>query len=67
MNINIVRFASVVAASISLCAGEAIAAPIALGIMACMGVIDQEALLATCVLGELSLNGAVRSGEFTQK
>ena len=29
MNINIVRFASVVAASISLCAGEAIAAPIA--------------------------------------
>ncbi len=41
--------------------GPAFDLPIALGIMACMGVIDQEALGDVCVLGELSLNGAVRS------
>ena len=34
--------------------------PIALGILCCMGVIDQEALRDVCVFGELSLNGAVR-------
>ena len=34
--------------------------PIALGILACMGIIDGDALRGVCVLGELSLDGTVR-------
>ena len=40
--------------------GPAFDLPIALGILTCMGVIDQEALRDMCVFGELSLNGGVR-------
>ena len=40
--------------------GPAFDLPIALGTLACMGLIDQEALGGLCVFGELSLNGAVR-------
>ena len=40
--------------------GPAFDLPIALGILTCMGVIDQDALRDMCVFGELSLNGAVR-------
>ena len=40
--------------------GPAFDLPIALGILSCMGLIDQEALKGVCVLGELSLNGSVR-------
>ena len=40
--------------------GPAFDLPIALGILCCMGVIDQSALNGVCVFGELSLNGAVR-------
>ena len=34
--------------------------PIALGILACLGILDPEALKDVCVLGELSLDGTVR-------
>ncbi|PKM95700.1 MAG: magnesium chelatase [Firmicutes bacterium HGW-Firmicutes-1] len=34
--------------------------PIAVGILACMEVVNEEALLKTLILGELSLNGDVR-------
>ena len=34
--------------------------PIALGMLCCMGLIDQEAARETCVFGELSLDGSVR-------
>ena len=40
--------------------GPAFDLPIALGMLACMGLIDQEALRGVRVFGELSLNGAVR-------
>ncbi|MBR1822409.1 MAG: YifB family Mg chelatase-like AAA ATPase [Clostridia bacterium] len=40
--------------------GPAFDLPIALGMLACMGLIDQAALEDVCVFGELSLNGAVR-------
>jgi magnesium chelatase family protein len=40
--------------------GPAFDLPIALGILSCMGVIDQQALDGLCVFGELSLNGGVR-------
>lgn len=40
--------------------GPAFDLPIALGMLACMGLIDQAALNRLCVFGELSLNGAVR-------
>ena len=40
--------------------GPAFDLPIALGMLACMGLIDQAALNGLCVFGELSLNGAVR-------
>ena len=40
--------------------GPAFDLPIALGILCCMGVIDQQALEGLCVFGELSLNGGVR-------
>jgi len=41
--------------------GPAFDLPIALGILCCMGVIDQQSLEGLCVFGELSLNGSVRS------
>lgn len=34
--------------------------PIALGILCCMGVIDQESLSSSLIVGELSLDGSVR-------
>ena len=40
--------------------GPAFDLPIALGILSCMGVIDQQSLEGLCVFGELSLNGSVR-------
>ena len=40
--------------------GPAFDLPIALGILSCMGVIDQEKLKDVCVIGELSLDGSVR-------
>ena len=40
--------------------GPAFDLPIALGILACMGLIDQARLDGLCVFGELSLNGGVR-------
>ena len=40
--------------------GPAFDLPIALGILACVGVVDQEALDGLCAFGELSLNGGVR-------
>ncbi len=40
--------------------GPAFDLPIALGMLACIGLIDQSALDGLCVFGELSLNGAVR-------
>ena len=40
--------------------GPAYDLPIALGLLACSGVIDPEALRGVCVLGELSLDGSVR-------
>ncbi|MBQ6594462.1 MAG: YifB family Mg chelatase-like AAA ATPase [Clostridia bacterium] len=41
--------------------GPAFDLPIALGILGCTGVLNPKALKGTCVFGELSLNGAVRS------
>ena len=41
--------------------GPAFDLPIALGVLACAGEIDPQALSETAVLGELSLDGAVRS------
>ena len=41
--------------------GPAFDLPIALGVLACAGEIDPQALGRTAVLGELSLDGAVRS------
>lgn len=40
--------------------GPAFDLPIALGMLCCLGLIDQDALNGVCVFGELSLNGAVR-------
>ena len=40
--------------------GPAFDLPIALGVLACAGEIDPQALSETAVLGELSLDGAVR-------
>ena len=40
--------------------GPAYDLPIALGLLACSGAIDPEALRDVCVLGELSLDGSVR-------
>ena len=40
--------------------GPAFDLPIALGMLSCLGLIDQDALGDVCVIGELSLNGAVR-------
>ena len=34
--------------------------PIALGIICCMGLVDQESLRNMCVFGELSLDGTIR-------
>lgn len=34
--------------------------PIALGILCCMGVLNQESLLSSLIVGELSLDGSVR-------
>lgn len=41
--------------------GSAYDLPIALGLLSCAGMIDPEALREVCVIGELSLNGDVRS------
>ena len=40
--------------------GPAYDLPIALGLLACCGVIDPDALKGVCVIGELSLDGSVR-------
>ena len=40
--------------------GPAFDLPIALGILAAMGVLDQASLEGVCVFGELSLNGGLR-------
>ena len=40
--------------------GPAFDLPIALGILACVGVVDQEALDGLCAFGALSLHGGVR-------
>ncbi len=40
--------------------GPAYDLPIALGLLACSGMIDPERLKDTCVIGELSLDGSVR-------
>ena len=40
--------------------GPAYDLPIALGLLACSGALDPEALRGVCVLGELSLDGSVR-------
>ncbi len=41
--------------------GPAYDLPIALGLLACSGAIDPERLRDVCVIGELSLDGSVRS------
>ena len=40
--------------------GPAYDLPIALGLLACAGVIDADSLKGVCVIGELSLDGSVR-------
>lgn len=40
--------------------GPAYDLPIALGVLACLGVLPADALKGVCILGELSLDGAVR-------
>ena len=35
--------------------------PIALGILCCMGVLNQESLQSSLIVGELSLDGSVRA------
>lgn len=40
--------------------GPAFDLPIALGMLACSGVIDPESMKGVCVIGELSLDGSVR-------
>ena len=34
--------------------------PIALGIISCMGIIDQDSIRNVCIFGELSLDGSIR-------
>ena len=41
--------------------GPAYDLPIALGLMACSGVIPPDSTAGTCIIGELSLDGSVRS------
>ena len=41
--------------------GPAYDLPIALGLLACVGAIDPDAFEGVCVIGELSLDGSVRS------
>ena len=40
--------------------GSSFDLPIAVGILSCMGVIEQEKIKDTLIIGELSLNGAVK-------
>ena len=40
--------------------GPAYDLPIALGLLACAGVLTQDQLSGTCAIGELSLDGSVR-------
>jgi len=41
--------------------GPAFDLPIALGILTCLGLMDQQAVQDVCIFGELSLDGSVRS------
>lgn len=41
--------------------GPAYDLPIALGLLACSGMVDMERLKDVCVIGELSLDGSIRS------